>query len=148
MKGLIRVESIHMVICILNVIGRGARWDCSKKRAIRLWRLSVGWLRDPGFPGAGTIWEPGLIRSPLPANTRGIHPMLFQCWASVEDDGPALKQHCVIASCLLGWQVVGGWSSASGVQKVAWHWANAATIMTARECHHRDGPLTVKCSLE
>ena len=25
--------------------------------------------------------------------TRGIHSMLFQCWASVEDDGPALKQH-------------------------------------------------------
>ena len=25
--------------------------------------------------------------------TRGIHPMLFQCWTSVEDGGPALKQH-------------------------------------------------------
>ena len=25
--------------------------------------------------------------------TRGIHPMLFQCWASVEDGGPTLKRH-------------------------------------------------------
>ena len=32
----------------------------------------------------------------------GIHPMLFQCWASVEDGGPALKQHRMNASCLLG----------------------------------------------
>ena len=29
--------------------------------------------------------------------TRGIHPMLFQCWASVEDAGPTLKQHWVDA---------------------------------------------------
>ena len=28
--------------------------------------------------------------------------MLFQCWASVEDGGPILKQHWVNASCLLG----------------------------------------------
>ena len=26
------------------------------------------------------------------------HPMLFQCWASVEDGGPTLKQHCVTPS--------------------------------------------------
>ena len=32
---------------------------------------------------------------------RGIHPMLFQCWASVCDAGPTLKQHRVNASCLL-----------------------------------------------
>ena len=35
--------------------------------------------------------------------TRGIHPMLFQCWASVEDGGPTLKQHWVNAPCLLGY---------------------------------------------
>ena len=34
--------------------------------------------------------------------TRGIHPILFQCWASVEDVGPTLKRHWVKASCLLG----------------------------------------------
>ena len=33
--------------------------------------------------------------------TRGIHPMLFRCWTSVEDGGPTLKQHWVNASCLL-----------------------------------------------
>ena len=27
--------------------------------------------------------------------------MLFQCWASVEDGGPTLKQHWVNAPCLL-----------------------------------------------
>ena len=25
--------------------------------------------------------------------TRGIYPMLLQCWATVEDGGPTLKQH-------------------------------------------------------
>ena len=35
-------------------------------------------------------------------HTRGIHPMLFQCWASVEDGGPTLKRHWINASCLLG----------------------------------------------
>ena len=33
--------------------------------------------------------------------TRGIHPMLFQCWASVEDGVPTLKQLWVNAPCLL-----------------------------------------------
>ena len=31
-----------------------------------------------------------------------IDPMLFQCCADVEDGGPALEQHWVNASCLLG----------------------------------------------
>ena len=39
---------------------------------------------------------------PLSQQTRGIHPMLLQCWASVEDGGPTLKQHWVNAPCLLG----------------------------------------------
>ena len=34
--------------------------------------------------------------------TRGIHPMLFQCWPTVFDAGPTLKQHWVNAPCLLG----------------------------------------------
>ena len=29
---------------------------------------------------------------------RGIHPMLFQCWASVEDGGPTLQRHRVNVS--------------------------------------------------
>ena len=33
---------------------------------------------------------------------RDIHPMLFQCWASVEDGGPTLKQHWVNSPCLQG----------------------------------------------
>ena len=36
--------------------------------------------------------------------TRDIHPMLFQCWASVGDGGPTLKQYWVNVSCLLGIQ--------------------------------------------
>ena len=34
--------------------------------------------------------------------TRGIHLMLFQCWPTVFDAGPTLKQHWVKALCLLG----------------------------------------------
>ena len=30
---------------------------------------------------------------PKSQQTRGIHPILFQCWASVEDGGPTLKQY-------------------------------------------------------
>ena len=41
-------------------------------------------------------------QSNVTQQTRGIHPMLFQCWASVEDGGPTLKQHWVNAPCLLG----------------------------------------------
>ena len=31
--------------------------------------------------------------------TRGIHPILFQCWSTVFDAGPTLKQHRVNSSC-------------------------------------------------
>ena len=34
--------------------------------------------------------------------TRGIEPMLFECWATVYDAGLTLKQHWFNASCLLG----------------------------------------------
>ena len=37
----------------------------------------------------------------MPQETRGLHPMLFQCWSSVEDAGPTLKQHWVKAPCFL-----------------------------------------------
>ena len=36
----------------------------------------------------------------IPANTeqtRGFDPMLSQCWASVEDDGPTLTQQWAMA---------------------------------------------------
>ena len=32
--------------------------------------------------------------------------MLFQCWASVVDDGPTLKQHWFNALCLLGYSAI------------------------------------------
>ena len=41
------------------------------------------------------------IPSHILPNKHGIHPILFQCWASVEDGGPTLIQHWVNASCLL-----------------------------------------------
>ena len=34
--------------------------------------------------------------------TQGIHPMPFQCWPTVFDTGPTMKQHWVNAPCLLG----------------------------------------------
>ena len=34
--------------------------------------------------------------------TRDVHQMLVQCWASVADGGPTLHQHWVNVSCLLG----------------------------------------------
>ena len=33
------------------------------------------------------------LKPDIPQETRDIQPMLFQCWASVEDAGPTLKQH-------------------------------------------------------
>ena len=35
--------------------------------------------------------------------TRGIYPMVEQCWANVVDGGPTLLKHWVDVSCLLGW---------------------------------------------
>ena len=40
-------------------------------------------------------------RDAYPQQTRVIQPMLFQCWASGEDDGPTLKQLWVNVSYLL-----------------------------------------------
>ena len=38
----------------------------------------------------------------LSQETRGLDPMLFQCWPSDVGGGPILKQHWVKSSCLLG----------------------------------------------
>ena len=35
-------------------------------------------------------------------HTRGIHLMMFDLWASVQDDEPTSKQHRVNAPCLPG----------------------------------------------
>ena len=35
--------------------------------------------------------------------TRGIQPILLQCWANVFDAGPTLKQYWLNAPCMLGW---------------------------------------------
>ena len=37
---------------------------------------------------------------PFAQQTRYIHPMMFQCWATVFDAGPTLKQLWVDASCI------------------------------------------------
>ena len=33
--------------------------------------------------------------------TRDAEPMLFYCWANVEDGGPTIKRHWVNVPCLL-----------------------------------------------
>ena len=45
----------------------------------------------------------------LTQQARDIDPVLFQCWASVADAGPTLKQHWVNVSCLLGSEHTGDW---------------------------------------
>ena len=53
--------------------------------------LNRNWVGRPTWRVRGTSQQ-----------TRGLHPMIFQCRASVEDGGPTLKLHRVNASCLLG----------------------------------------------
>ena len=43
-----------------------------------------------------TVYDIGSTNS---QQIRDINSMLFQCWASVEDDGPTLKQHRVNFPC-------------------------------------------------
>ena len=43
-----------------------------------------------------------LRRWPNIESAQDITPILFQCWASVADDGPTLKQHWVKVSRWLG----------------------------------------------
>ena len=37
----------------------------------------------------------------MPQQTRDAKPVLFECWATVADGGPTLKQHWLNVSCLL-----------------------------------------------
>ena len=53
---------------------------------------------EGGEPSPTDCWR---TRTPTQLS-RGIDPMLFLCCADVEDGGPALEQHWVHASCLLG----------------------------------------------
>ena len=39
--------------------------------------------------------------------TQGVEPVLFECWSTVYDAGPALKQHCFNALCVLAYNVGG-----------------------------------------
>ena len=71
--------------------------------------------------------------------TWGNHLMLFQCWASIEDGGPTLKQHWVNSPCLLG-RHLPGWSR--NQKFIAWkppwmmtfpasmrHWPNIGLLL-------------------
>ena len=61
--------------------------------------------------------------------TRDVDPMLFYCWASVVDGGPALKQHWVNVSYLLGRQmlffVVDGWPTLNQ------HWLSNSCLLNS-----------------
>ena len=46
---------------------------------------------------------------PTPNKARDVYLMLALCWASVVDDGPALSQHWVIVSYLLGRHIQSLW---------------------------------------
>ena len=56
---------------------------------------------DPHLHTGGLITIPAGMQASTQL-TRGIHPMLFQCWVSIEYGGPTLKRHWANASCLLG----------------------------------------------
>ena len=53
-----------------------------------------------------------------PQQARYIETMLFQCWASIEDVGPTLKQHCFSVSCLLGCGKLGRLTNFSGALSI------------------------------
>ena len=55
-----------------------------------------------------------------PQQTRDIHPMLDQCWATVYDAGPALIQHCVDIILTFGGEQVG--SRASFIKRRQTNW--------------------------
>ena len=60
------------------------------------------WLDVWRWQGRSSTHKIKVYAAVYTQQTRGIHPMLFQCWANVFDAGPTLKQHWVNASCLLG----------------------------------------------
>ena len=51
--------------------------------------------------------------------TWGFDPMLFWCWADVEDGGPTLKQLWAIVSCLLGWALINVFFCCGGAECVS-----------------------------
>ena len=56
--------------------------------------------------------------------TRYVDPMLFYCWSSVADAGPALKQHWINISCLWAVMHTMRWNKyRQTLQTVAWNQA-------------------------
>ena len=59
-------------------------------RACYVWQNSKAWINvGPMFLGVGMAVCKSFASAPS-QQTRDIDPMLFQCWASVCDDGPAM----------------------------------------------------------
>ena len=63
-------------------------------------------LKSAAGPDKTTCSAAGLLTSyhlgMITLQIRNVETVLFQCWASVEDGGPTLKQHCFSVMCLLG----------------------------------------------
>ena len=76
---------------------------------------------------------------PVTQQTRHVETMMFQCRASVADVGPALKHHCLNASCLLGTRqtqnmctaLIQRWPNVGAVQRLR-RWSN--TAQTLHKC--------------
>ena len=88
----------------LSPLQQGPRPVCAESElSCRSVRPHGGTLRSQwGQPQDTEVIFQGSCRpASHPANTRGIDPMLFQCWVDVKDVGPTLKQQWVNASCLL-----------------------------------------------
>ena len=50
------------------------------------------------------VFVPRLFRcGGVQKQSRGVEQVLFQCWASVADAGPTLKQNWFDVECLQGW---------------------------------------------
>ena len=84
-------------------------WACLPRRSLckcTLGRLCIVWDDTLAQHWANIGWTYRVCRvvwDSGPGSKHGIHPMLFQCWPSVFDAGPTLKQHWVNAPCLLAW---------------------------------------------
>ena len=75
--------------------------------------------------------------------TRGIDPMLFSCWADVENGGPTLEQHRVNASCLVGTRRSPNVVVVFGQRRRRWTGTDSSIGSTSRACctpiYHRPG---------
>ena len=47
------------------------------------------------------LCRPDVVGDANTQKTRGIDPMLFQCWPAVIDAGPTFKQHWVYDLCFI-----------------------------------------------